>query len=85
MTLKPADEVPGSTGNDEVVDNHFNLLFVGQPLEVYQYLQVPGNMGDTTMCVYSMTAPAPYYDTSCYATNYLDWFSTVYPDIVIPS
>jgi hypothetical protein len=85
MTVKPMEDVPGSTGNDEVVDNHFNILFVGQPLDVYNYLQIPGNMGDTISCVYSEMAPAPFFNTPTTAENYVEQFTMVYPDITLPS
>jgi hypothetical protein len=85
VELKPMDEVPGSTGNDAVTDYQQQYLFVGQPLDVYNYLQTPGNMGDTTQVIYSPQAPLPWSGTLCYATEYLAAFPTVYPDITLPS
>jgi hypothetical protein len=87
--IKPMDtapgEVPGSTGNDMVTNYQGDNLYAGQPLDVYNYLETPGNMGDTTQVIYGPQAPAPYDGSLCFATEYIAAFPTVYPDITLPS
>lgn len=85
VAIKPLDEVPGSSGNDVVTDQHMDNIFDGQPLDVWNYLQIPGNVVDDTQVIYSMQAPAPFGGTIDFATNYLTNFSMVYPDITLPS
>lgn len=85
VAIKPMDEVPGSSGNDVVTNYQNENLFDGQPLDVYNYLMIPGNVVDDTQVIYSNQAPLPWRSTLDFATNYLEYFTIVYPDIVLPT
>jgi len=83
MPIAPMNEVPGSTGNDVVTNYQEDLLYVGQPLDVQTYLNVPGNMGDTTQVQISWSGDAvPLWSGRLvYATEYLDNFYAIYPNL----
>lgn len=82
----PMDQVPGSSGNDGVTSTQNDIMsFIGQPLEVWTYLQDPTHIVDDTAVIYSPQAPAPYGMTMCMAGEYLELFPIVYPDITLPS
>lgn len=78
--ITPEDEVPGSTGNDVVMDQNNNMLYAGQPLDVKTWLLTPGNMGDTTRTIINyQTAAVPFAGTMCYASEYLTNWDLIYP------
>lgn len=84
MPVQPMDiEVDG---NDVVTNYQGDKIYEGQPLDVYEYLQIPGNVGDTTQVIINSQTAAPNWaHTLQYATDYLGNFSVIYPDLVIPS
>jgi hypothetical protein len=67
--------------NDVVTNYQQQKLFEGQPIDVFTYLSQPGNVGDTTQCIYSPQTAEPWASTLCYATEYMANFATVYPDV----
>jgi hypothetical protein len=65
--------------DDDIVTDYQNtILFQAQPSDVKDWLNQPGNMGDTTQVVYNDEAPAPFGGTICYATEYLRNWDAVY-------
>ena len=85
MPVTPMDVNPDG-GNDTVTNYQDAKLFEGQPLDVYSWLQIPGNVGDTTQVIINAQTAAPTWaGTMCYATDYLGNFSVIYPDLVVPT
>jgi hypothetical protein len=74
-------------GNDAVTNEQWADLFVGQPLDVYAYLQIPGNVVDDTQVNISRSGDATpdWAGHLVFATDYIGNFNVIYPNLTIPA